>query len=365
MKNSKQMMLMLSSLLTLTGCRWLACNGKQTLVVFNWGEYIDEQTLKDFEKQEGICITYSQFTSNEMAYTKMASQSFDVVIPSDYMIERLAGEELIEELDWSKIAGFDKEKDISTPARGVIDYLSDNDEENFDFLKYAAPYLTGQVGIVYNSKKITKSQVESQGWEIFRDGQYRVAYYDSSRDGFMVPLSQLGYSLNTTNESELDEAKEWLLTQQKQVGNKLSYLTDEVLDDMINERYDVALVYSGDANYIISNNENMAFYRPADKKTNAFIDGMVIPTKSKHKDLAYKFISHMLDAKVAKANSLYVGYTSTIQSVLDELVANDFASIADSYNFSFDTSKDSVYRYPGNQTEVDEMWEIVKANQNK
>jgi spermidine/putrescine-binding protein len=206
MKNSKNIIFCLTAVLTLTGCRWLACNGKETLVVFNWGEYIDEQTLKDFEKQEGICITYTQFLSNEMAYTKMKSQSFDVVIPSDYMIERLATEGEIEELDWSKITGFDREKDISTPARGVIDYLNHNDEKNFDILKYAAPYLTGQVGIVYNSKKISQSAVEEQGWEVFRNSQYRVAYYDSSRDGFMVPLSQLGYSLNTTITSEINQA---------------------------------------------------------------------------------------------------------------------------------------------------------------
>jgi len=361
----KKRVLLVVALFSLAGCRSITCMGKTTLTVFNWGEYIDPATIKEFEKENNVCVTYAKFTSNEMAYIKMESQTYDVVFPSDYMIEKLAKENKIIELDWSKIEGFDRHTELSDQVSAIVDILK-NDEDSFDFLKYASPYFAGQVGILYNTEVISQQEVESQGWEIFRNPAYKVAYYDSARDGFLVPLSQKGYPINNPTNAQIAEAKTWLLQQQSVLGNKLSYVTDEVLDEMINETYDVALVYSGDANYVITENDKMAFYRPEDKTTNSFIDGMVIPSKSNKQELAYKFISHMMKKETVKANSEYVQYTASRKDVVEELAEGELSNVKDSYNFTLNEDLDVVYRYvPAIQEKFETEWMSVIAAQNK
>jgi spermidine/putrescine-binding protein len=353
--------LSLASSIGLTGC-----DSRQKLKVFNWGEYIDMKVIKSFEKENNVHVVYSKYDSNEIAYTKMETQTYDIVFPSEYMIEQLAIEGKIKELDWSRISNFNKETDLSIQASAVIDNLTNPKSDklgSFDFLKYAAPYLTGQVGLVYNTEKEgLTAAIQAKGWEILKDPKYRVAYYNSSRDGFLVPLSQLGYDSNTTDTKEINEAKEWLLDQKRVMGRQLTYMTDQILDEMTSGKYDVGLVYSGDANYIITNSEyKLAFFRPQDKMTNQFLDGMVIPAKSTQDDLAYKFISHMMSYESVLANSRYVGYTSGRKDVVDFLVENDYKDIKDSYAFT-NNPLDTVYRFvPENKRQLDTNWTEVKT----
>ena len=285
----------------------IAKYGSDTLKVYNWGEYIDPEVNDAFEKQFGVKVIYDTFDSNELMYTKLqGGESYDVLVPSDYMIQRLIEEEYLQPLDKGMIPN------LAVLADGVkgLSYDPDN--------TYSVPYFWGTVGIVYNKNNIDKKDLEKEGWNIFLDQKYKghIYMYDSERDSFMMALKALGYSMNTDDEAQLQQAYEWLVKVVDTMNPEI--VTDEVIDAMINGNKDMALVYSGDAAYILSENEDMAYYMPSEG-TNLWSDAMVIPKNAKNPKLANEYINFILEYENSMKNSVFVGYASSNGEVLDTL----------------------------------------------
>jgi len=285
----------------------IAAFGADTLNVFNTGEYIGEDTIANFEEMYNVKVNYNMFASNEEMYTKlMSGTSYDVVIPSDYMIDKLLSLDMLQPIDKSIVTSMD------AFCEGVQNWWLDPEYD------YAVPYFWGTVGIIYDTTIVDQEDVEELGWEIFRCEKYngQAFFYDNERDAFMIALKALGYSMNTDNKEEIQQAYEWLVDMDAKLSP--SYVTDEVIDGMINGEKALAYVYSGDAAYICSENENMAYYEPQ-QGTNLWIDAMIIPANAEHVTLANVFIEYMLSYEVAYENSDYVGYTSMCQDVIDAL----------------------------------------------
>ncbi len=324
-------------------------NNKPVLKVYNAGEYIDDSLISAFEQEYGCRVIYETFDSNESMYTKvMSGEKYDIIIPSDYMIERLAKEELIQEINKSKL----------TNLEGIIPAILDQpfDPEN----KYSIPYFWGNVGILYDSTVVNESDLQG-GWELLRNPEYKdnIYMYDSERDSFMIALKALGYSLNTADKTEIDAAYTWLV-EQKEIMNPI-YVGDDVIDSMITGSKAMAIVYSGDAAYIMSENENMRFFTP-DAGTNLWIDGMVITSECTNTDLAHKWIDFMLRPENATVNSEAVGYTSPVESAFEE-VRDTVYEDNEAYVPRQDNVNDEYFRYQDPETKkyYAEMWTKVKS----
>ncbi|MBO4679798.1 MAG: ABC transporter substrate-binding protein [Lachnospiraceae bacterium] len=293
------------AIMTLCGC-----GSKEKLKIYLPGEYMSDELVPDFEKMYNVKVDVELFDSNEMMYTKvMAGDSYDVLIPSDYMIERLIKEDYLQKIDVSKLQNFG---DV-TDALKVAPY-NGFDPDN----SYSVPYFWGSVGIVYNEKNVPTSEVEAKGFEIMKDTKYngKIYMYDSERDSFMIAFKSLGYSMNTSEESEIMEAYDWLVELNTTMAP--TTVTDEVIDGMAQGRKDLAIVYSGDAAYILSENEDMRYYTP-ECGTNVWVDAMVIPKNAKNVDLAYKFIDYVISYDAAMGNTEAVGYASVNKNVLAEV----------------------------------------------
>jgi spermidine/putrescine transport system permease protein len=284
--------------------KFINISKKPTLRVFNSGEYIDTELITAFEEEYNCKVVYETFDSNESMYTKLESGSeYDIIIPSDYMIEKLIDENYLQEIDWSKITNKDS----------IISSLL---EKGFDpESKYAVPYYWGTVGILYDTTIVDEEDLQ-EGWEILRNEKYsgKIYMYDSERDSMMVALKSLGYSMNTDNTDELDEAYEWL-TGQRETMNPV-YVGDDVIDNMISGNKAMAVVYSGDGAYIISENENMDFFVP-EQGSNVWTDAMVLTKYCENTDLAYEFMDYFLREDVSIKNTEYIGYDSAVESTYE------------------------------------------------
>ncbi len=279
----------------------------ETLYVYMPGEYIGEEVVPLFEEQTGATVIMENFDSNEQMYIKVANgESYDVLIPSDYMIQRLMEEKLLQPL---------VQEDLT-----CMDVLLEDvkyqpyDPENL----YSVSYFWGTVGIVYDKTKVTLEELEEQGYAIFLNEKFKgdIYVYDSERDSFMMALKSLGYSMNTESEEELQAAYDWLV--QCVTTMKPEIVTDEIIDNMAQGRKALGLCYSGDATYIMSENENMGFYMPLEG-TNRWYDSMVIPANAENVKLAHEFINFVCEYDIAYGNSAYVGYTSPNQQVMEDL----------------------------------------------
>ena len=285
--------------------------GSNVLKLYLPGEYLGENVISDFEKQYGVRVIVENFDSNEMMYTKlMAGDRYDVIIPSDYMIERLMNEDFLQPLDKSMIPNMEN---MSDAVLGMS-YDPDN--------TYSIPYFWGSVGLVYNHENVDPAVIESEGWEVLRNTDYagHIYIYDSERDSFMMAFKALGYSMNTEDPNEINDAYEWLL----QMNNTMSpvYVTDEVIDGMMNGYKDIAVVYSGDAAVVLDENEDMSFYMP-NQGTNIWCDAMVIPANAENPKLAHEFINYMLTYEAAFDNTETVGYTSPNAEVFEEMTTSE------------------------------------------
>ena len=309
----KVVAVLLTVMLLLTGCGGnpsadaIEKYGSDILKVYNVGEYIGEDVISNFEKEFGVKVIYEVFDSNEMMYTKLqAGDSYDILVPSDYMIERLIKENALQELDLELIPN------ISNLAEQVRNMPYDPENT------YSVPYFWGSVGIVYNKNNVDQADLEAEGWNILKDTKYagKIYMYDSERDAFMVAFKALGYSMNTQNEEEIQAAYQWLM-EQRQTMEPI-YVIDEVIDGMMNGNKDMAVVYSGDAATILSENEDMGFFMPKEG-TNMWSDCMVIPANAENPKLAHEFINYILSYDASLDNSETVGYASSNQEVLDEL----------------------------------------------
>lgn len=322
----------------------------QTLYLYNWGEYTGENILQDFEAATGATVVMENFDSNEQMYIKVANgEAYDVLVPSDYMIQRLIGEELLQPLDHSKLNCMD---DLTEAVIG-LPYDVNND--------YSVPYFWGSVGIVYDKTKVSLEDLEAEGYNIFLDQKYRgdIYLYDSERDSFMMALKALGYSMNTDDPDELQAAYDWLV--QCVETMKPEIVTDEIIDNMAQGRKAMGLIYSGDAAYVMSENENMGFYMP-EGGTNLWSDAMVIPANAKNPDLAHEFINFASDYDGAYDNSSYVGYTSPNQQVMADLSGEggDFEGI-NAYLPRTDNPNDEVFVFnDATRKIISNLWSKVK-----
>ena len=349
-------LIVLCILLTLVGCSKsdpVDKYGSDVLNVFNWGEYIGEDVIANFEEEYGVKVNYSLFESNEIMYTKLLSgNTYDVIVPSDYMIERLMEEELIQPLDYTYMTNLD---DLDTEVLALMDEYDDGG-------KYSIPYFWGTVGLVYNKNNVDIDKLDKLGWSILKDKEYagRIFMYDSERDSFMVALKALGYSMNTENMDEINKAYEWLCDLHDTMSP--AYVTDEVTDAMINNEKDIAVVYSGDAAFIISQNEDMGYYMPKEG-TNVWSDGFVIPSNAKNPKLANEFINYMMSYDAAMDSSIEVGYTSANNKVVEELSSDgEVYSNNDAYIFDVSNPKNEVFKHNDTLKKVlSDMWVRIKV----
>lgn len=325
--------------------------GSNVLKLYLPGEYLGENVISDFEKQYGVRVIVENFDSNEMMYTKlMAGDRYDVIIPSDYMIERLMNEDFLQPLDKSMIPNMEN---MSDAVLGMS-YDPDN--------TYSIPYFWGSVGLVYNHENVDPAVIESEGWEVLRNTDYagHIYIYDSERDSFMMAFKALGYSMNTEDPNEINAAYEWLL----QMNNTMSpvYVTDEVIDGMMNGYKDIAVVYSGDAAVVLDENEDMSFYMPS-QGTNIWCDAMVIPQNAENPKLAHEFINYMLTYEAAFDNTETVGYTSPNAEVFEEMTSSEDL-YADNAAYLPRSGYDKDEMFHDNQVlmrELSKLWIKVKA----
>ena len=322
----------------------------QTLHIYNWGEYTGENIIGDFEEETGATVVMENFDSNEQMYIKVANgEAYDILVPSDYMIQRLIEEDYLQKLDKSKLDCFDK---LSDAVLG-LPYDPNND--------YSVPYFWGTVGIVYDKTKVDIEDLEREGYNIFLDQKYKgdVYLYDSERDSFMMALKALGYSMNTENEAELNEAYEWLVQCVETMDTEI--VTDEIIDNMAQGRKALGLIYSGDASYVMAENEDMGYFMP-ETGTNLWSDAMVIPKNAKNPDLAHAFINYASDYDGAYDNSSYVGYTSANQEVMDDLSGEggDYEGI-NAYIPRTGNENDEVFEYNADTKKIiSDLWSRVK-----
>ena len=342
------LVLVLALAVCLVRCGSVA-NGNHILKVYNAGEYIDLNLLEEFEQQTGCTVIYETFESNEMMYTKLSGgETYDVLIPSDYMIERLIKEEYLQALDWKKIPN----------KKNLMEEVQNKSYDRGN--RYSCPYFWGTVGILYDKTVVDEEDLQD-GWELLRNTKYKgnIYMYDSERDSFMIALKALGYSMNTTSDEEIREAYEWLIRQRDTM--EPIYAGDDVIDNMISGNKAIAVVYSGDASYIISENPDLDYFTPS-QGTNIWYDAMVITKDCNEVDLAHEFIDFMLDENSALSNTQEVGYTSIVKSVFEKMQEEDYAGIS-SYVPDISNPKSEIFGYqkPAVKQKFAELWTKVKA----
>ena len=291
-----------------------AAKSGETINVYNWGEYISNgvdgslDVNKEFTKRTGIQVNYTTFESNENLYAKLVSggANYDVIIPSDYMISKLTAEGMLEKLDFKNIPNFRYiDKQFQNPVY---------DPKN----EYSVPYTWGVVGIFYN-KKYVKEKVDS--WKILWDEKYagKILMFDNPRDAFGIAQKILGYSYNSTDPAQWEEAA-MLLKRQKPLVQ--AYVMDQIFDKMSSGDAWLAPYYAGDAATLVEDNPDIGFAIPEKEGTNFFVDAVCIPKGSRHKAAAEAYINFLCDPEIAAANVDYIGY-STPESAAKELLPKE------------------------------------------
>lgn len=324
----------------------------QTLHVYNWGEYTGENIISGFEELTGAKVIMDNFDSNEQMYIKVANgDAYDVLVPSDYMIQRMMQEKMLQKLEP------ETRKECLGELADAIKGLP-YDPKN----EYSIPYFWGTVGIVYDKTKVSEEDLEKDGWDIFLDQKFKgdIYLYDSERDSFMMALKALGYSMNTTSQDELNDTYNWLIQCVQTMDPEI--VTDEIIDNMAQARKALGLIYSGDAAYVMSENENIGFYMPK-SGTNLWSDAMVIPKNAKNPKLANEFIRYITSYDAAMDNSSYVGYTSPNKEVMEELggKGGDYDGI-NAYTPRAGYDKDEVFQYDETTRKIiADLWSRVKV----
>ncbi len=325
-------LLAVSCLAGLSGC---GSSEKTTLYVYNWGQYISEgddgslDVIAAFEEAyPNIRVQYSTYDSNEIMYSKLSNGGItvDVIIPSDYMIGRMVQEGMLEELNFDNIPNYQ--------------YIDDSfkntsyDPEN----KYSVPYTWGTVGIIYNTKYVDEADVT--GWELLWNEKYagKILMFDNSRDAFGIAEYLLGYDVNTTDETELQDCAA-KLAEQKPVVQQ--YVMDQIFDAMENEEAWIAPYYAGDYLTMVEENPDLAFYRPTAQGYNMFIDAMCIPTCAQEKEAAETFINFLCSPEISSANMEFLGYSvpsTAAKELMDPEVANSDVAYPDADTLATGTS---------------------------
>lgn len=279
--------------------------GAQILNIYNWGDYIDPDLLKKFEKESGYKVNYETFDSNEAMFTKIqqGGTAYDITIPSEYMIQKMIKEGLVDKLDPTKIEGLDN----NDPRFLNQPFDPDN--------TYSVPYFWGTLGIVYNDKMVPEGSITS--WDDLWHPELNndLMLIDGAREVIGLGLNSLGYSLNTKNDAELQAAIEKLRTL---TPNIKAIVADEIKMYMINEESAVAVTFSGEAADMMAENEHIHYVIP-EEGSNLWFDNIVIPKTSQNKAGAYAFINFMLRPENAAQNAEYIGYSTPNKKALDLL----------------------------------------------
>ena len=321
----------------------------QVLNIYNVGDYIDEDLITKFEEETGIDVVYETYDTNEAMYQKLKSGStkYDLIFPSDYMVEKLISEDLVSPIDYSKIPNYKYiMKDFRNPA-----YDPGN--------KYSVPYCWGTVGILYN-KTMVDEPIDS--WSVLWDPKYKdnILMQDSVRDAFGVALKYLGYSLNSTDLDELTEAKNLLIDQKPLVQ---AYVIDQVRDKMIGNEAAIGVIYSGEAIYTQKENPNLEYVIPKEG-SNIWIDSWVIPKNAENKENAEKFINFLCRPDIAFKNFEYITYSTPNDAaralIEDEDIRNSEIAFPDLSKYD----NLETFQYLG--TEADQvygdLWNKVKSS---
>lgn len=308
MKKTLLFLLSVCLLLNAGALSVFAAPKKTVLNVYNWGEYIDQSILDLFEEEySDITVNYTTYDSNEAMYSKIVSgaASYDIVIPSDYMISKLIAEDMLAELNFDNIPNFANVGDA---------YKSrEHDPEN----KYSVPYFWGTVVIIYNTKYVAPEDAAAQSIDLLWNEKYagKILMFDNPRDAFGLALTKLGYSMNSENEKEWQEAAK-LLSEQKPLVQ--AYVMDAIFDKMEAEEAWIAPYYAGDALVIQESNPDVDYYMPVEG-TNFFFDSMCVLKTSENKEAAETFINFMCRPDIAAMNAEYVGYATPVTPAMDLL----------------------------------------------
>ena len=324
---------------------------KNQVYVYNWGEYIDPSVVKEFEKETGIEVVYDEFESNEIMYSKVASDNaaYDVICPSDYMIAKMKKEDMLQTLEWDKMPN----------AKNNMDPKYMKAAQNFDpGNKYACPNFCGTVGILYN-KTMVKEPVDS--WKILWDKKYKgqILMQDSVRDAFMVALAKDGDSINSTDPKELKKAADQLIDQKPLVQ---AYVVDQVRDKMIGGEAALGVIYSGEVLYTQRENPNLEYVIPKEG-SNVWIDGWCITKNARHKANAEKWINFLARKDIAVKNFEYVTYTTpnlkAQQLIKDPKIKNSDVAFPDDATLS----RCQTYSYLGQKADImyNDYWKKVKS----
>lgn len=303
---------MVISMLCLSACG--GSGSKVTINVYNWGEYIDETVLSDFEKQTGIHVNYTTYASNEEMYAKVSSgaASYDVVIPSDYMISKMIEEDLLAQLDYANIPNYSM---IGDDYKGLA-YDPDN--------QYTVPYTWGTTVIIYNKTMVDPADVADKSVDLLWNEKYagQILMFDNPRDAFGLAQKKLGYSMNSLNPAEWEAAAEELKVQKPLVQ---AYVMDQIFDKMSSGEAAIAPYYAGDALIMQADNPDIDYYIPTEG-ANFFVDCMCVLKNSQHKAEAEQFINFMCETEVAAKTAEYIGYATPhmeARTLLDpEIVGN-------------------------------------------
>ena len=345
--------------LVLISCLTFGCGSssggsdkKEEVYVYSWGDYLDPEVLKIFEKETGIHVVLDEFDTNESMYPRVAEGAvhYDVICPSDYMIQKLIGNNLIQPLDFTKLP----------EAKKNIGEEFFKQAEAFDpGNKYSVPYCWGTVGIIYDKTKVI-DPVDS--WNILWNEKYagQILMQDSARDALMIPLKLMGKSLNETDKDVLAKAQEMLIKQKPLVQ---AYVIDEVKDKLINSEAAMGVVFSGEALIILQENPNMAFAIPKEG-TNFWIDGWVITKDAQNVDNAHKFIDFMCRPDIAVMNFDYLGYATPNTGVKELEEDEEIKNSPIAFPSPDDYKGQETYKYLGNQMDeyYNSLWMKVKVD---
>lgn len=319
---------------------------QETISVYNWGDYIDTEVLDLFEEETGIKVIYETYETNEDMYAKIAmgGSSYDVIFPSDYMIDRMIGENLLQKIDWTHV-----------PNAANIDprFLHENYDPEAD---YSIPYTWGTMGILYNRETVEEIPTS---WETLMDDTYAMdmLMLNSPRDTLAIALVICGHDLNSVDPGDLEDAKNLLIEQKPMV---LAYVVDEVKDKMIAGEASVALVWSGDATFCMSESDELDYVVPQEG-SNVFYDSMCIPANARNVSGAEKFIDFMCRADIAAKNYEYVGYAIPNTAAIELLGAEEYNDSPVNNPPQDILDKCEVFRYLGEDTRLyDQIWtEII------
>ena len=348
---SKQFAAVAVALILIVGSVFLF-QGKssQQVIVYNWGEYLDPEVLTLFEEETGIEVIYDEYETNETMYPKVASKAadYDVVCPSDYMIQKMIENDLLAEIN------FDNVPNIKNIDPNYINQSKDFDPEN----KYSVPYCVGTVGILYN-KTMVDEPVDS--WDILWNDKYKdnILMQDSVRDAFMVALKKLGYSMNSSDPEELEEAKQALIDQKPLTQ---AYVVDQVRDKMIGNEAAIGVIYSGEAIYTQRENPDLEYVIPKEG-TNVWIDSWCILKDAPNKENAEKFINFLCRPDIALMNFEYITYstpnTEARKLIEDEDIRNSTIAFPDLSQYN----NLETFQYLGDKTDriYNDLWKEVKS----